>query len=180
MSGYSVKVPAKNIVQLRKIANELRTILKIEQPYFPIMEFLEFALPRLDPSFRLEVLDIEEMGSNHGLTYPDQNIICLREDIYEGAIAGNGRDRMTAAHELGHNMLHRNIPLFARNMTDNGVIKTIEDSEWQAKCFAGELLVPVQDSRLHHLSENEIADLCGVSYDAAYVQKQRIQKIKPF
>lgn len=173
MSGYSVKVPAKNIVQLRTIANKLREIVRIKHPYFPIMEFLEFALPRLDPSFKLEVLNIEEMGSNHGLTYPDQNTICLREDIYERAIARNGRDRMTAAHELGHYLLHRGSS-FARNMANNGVMKTIEDSEWQAKCFAGELLVPVQDSRLHGLSVDEIADLCGVSHHAAYIQKQKM------
>lgn len=167
MSGYSVKVPEKNIVQLATITNTLRSILQVKQRYFPIMEFLEFVLPCLDPDFSLEILSADEMGNNHGLTYPDQNIICLRDDIYEGAIAGNGRDRMTAAHELGHNFLHKNIPLFAKNMEDNRVIRDQEDSEWQANTFAEKLLVPASRDELIHLSTKEIALVYGVSLDDA-------------
>jgi Zn-dependent peptidase ImmA (M78 family) len=44
---------------------------------------------------------------------PQDSLIILREDVYEGAHAGNGRDRMTVAHEIGHLLMHKNIA-FAR------------------------------------------------------------------
>lgn len=70
--------------------------------YFDIMGFLEHTLPMIFPGFTLSVGTKEEMGECHGLTYPDKNEIKLRDDVYSGAMNGNGRDRLTAAHELFH------------------------------------------------------------------------------
>lgn len=70
---------------------------------------------------------------------PQDSLIILREDVYEGAHEGNGRDRMTVAHEIGHLLMHKNIA-FAR--AERVEIRAFESSEWQAKCFSGELLSP--------------------------------------
>ena len=36
-----------------------------------------------------------------------ENCIKIREDVYERAIKGYGRDRFTLAHELGHFLMHQ-------------------------------------------------------------------------
>ncbi len=113
------------------------------------------------------------MGETHGLTYPQEHLLILREDIYEGALNGVGRDRMTAAHELGHLLMHRNIA-FARSAP--GVkIRPFESSEWQAKCFSGELLVPAMHaSILKGMTAEDVAEACGVSLVAARYQLDKM------
>lgn len=110
------------------------------------------------------------MGDIQGLTYPDSGIVKIREDVYEGAVRGNGRDRLTMAHELFHLLWHEDSNItFARGGFDEE-IRRFEDPEWQADAFGGELLVP------HHLtaglSPEQIAEQCGVSMAAARVQSR--------
>lgn len=179
MSGYSIKVPASSRKQIRQAAEITRLVLeKIhgnESLYLPIVEMLEFDLPKIDPDYSFEVWSKNRMQSNHGLTITSEKTIILREDVYERALEGHGRDRMTAAHELGHYILHSNVDItFARA---DAQLKSYEDSEWQANCFGGEILVPF--SRKEILIEKtvqEIADLCGVSIDAAAYQKKCLNK----
>lgn len=174
MSGFTHKVPPLSRAKIRDLASELRSLLGIKEPYFPIMEIVEFVLPKLISDYELQILDEREMGVNHGLTFPDDNIIQLREDIYVGAIEGKPRDRLTVAHELGHLFLHKDIPVgFAR--VSRETIKPYESSEWQANCFGGELLVSVN----HTKPTDTVSDLMkrfGVSYEAATKQYQEFQK----
>ncbi len=128
-------------------------------------------MPKIDQDFNFEVWSEARMKGNHGLTVTTEKTIILREDVYERALAGHGRDRMTAAHELGHYILHSNVDItFARADTN---LKTYECSEWQANCFGGEILVPYHRKELLvGKSVQEIADLCGVSLEAATIQKK--------
>lgn len=113
-----------------------------------------------DYEFLIE--DYQDMGSNHGLT--TGHSIRIREDIYEGAVAGKGRDRFTLAHELAHACLHANDPVqFAR-----GRVPTYKDPEWQANVFAGELLIPSQS--ISGKTAIQIAREYGVTVSAANVQ----------
>lgn len=175
MSGQDYRVPPMSRSAIRGLANQLRSSMKIRGLFFPVMEVLEFALPQIIPNFSYEIGTIEEMGGTHGLTYPQDSLIILREDIYEGALNGVGRDRMTVAHEIGHLLMHKNIA-FAR--AEPGVeIRAFESSEWQAKCFSGELLVPMTQAHLlKNMSVEEIASECGVSAHAAFYQKELIKK----
>lgn len=169
MSGQDYRVPPQNRESIRSIVNSLRSALKITGLRFPVMEVIEFALPQFIPKFELQIGSVKEMGGTHGLTYPQEGVLILREDIYEGALNGVGRDRMTAAHELGHLLMHKNIA-FARS--EPGVkIRPFESSEWQAKCFSGELLVPSLHSNvLKGMTAEQIATDCGVSLIAARYQ----------
>lgn len=153
---------------IRGIARIIRKIQNAENTlYFDIMDFLEHTLPVLIPGFTLSVGTRAEMGECHGLTFPDRNEIKLREDVYEGALQGNGRDRLTAAHELFHFLEHsKESIVFAR--TGSGNITTYTDPEWQANAFGGELLVSYDQAR--YLTIEEIADKCGVSKRAAMYQ----------
>ncbi|TRW49062.1 ImmA/IrrE family metallo-endopeptidase [Aliidiomarina halalkaliphila] len=138
------------------------------------MHVLEFTLPMLDENFELIVLDEKTMGANHGFAKPTKGIIALREDVYYGAIDGNPRDLMTAAHELGHLLLHHETH-FMRTSADVP-LRAFEDSEWQANCFAGELLVPANIVASECESINEVMELFGVSREAAKVQTKAFQK----
>jgi hypothetical protein len=70
--------------------------------------------PRLDPEFHLEVLEIAEMGEDHGLTIPSQHVIPVRLDVYLGALAGKGRDRPAAPHKAGHYVMHNDLAFLRR------------------------------------------------------------------
>lgn len=134
---------------------------------------LELALPKALPTFLFDVREMSRMGTNHGLADPDENIIILREDVYEGLARGRGRDRLTAAHELGHLVLHEKKNLVLRRAV--GDPPTYCDPEWQANCFAGEFLV---DHRLAKgcSSPEDVMRRFGVSRDAALVQFRALVK----
>ena len=106
-----IVAPPTSRKRLRWVAEELRKRFNWDDAWFPVMEVIETALPEIAPGFVFEVLDREEMGLNHGLTLVQDRRLILREDVYDGAVAGRGRDRMTAAHELGHALLHADVAL---------------------------------------------------------------------
>ena len=173
MSGLVYKMPPMSRVQVRQLAQQVHKLVKFTKPAFPIVEFVECVLPRALEGFYFGVLPLSEMGvDEHGRTYPSNNAIYLREDIYIRAAEGHGRDRFTLAHELGHLLLHNT---GMRREMPKGSIRPFEDSEWQANCFGGELLMPdwyVRQAK----SPQQIADACAVSFDAASYAWRTIQK----
>lgn len=162
-----------SIVDIRKKASIVRGVFDDEK-YFPIVEFLENIMPKIFKDFYIEVNSKEEMGNCHGLACPTENCIKIREDVYERAIKGYGRDRFTLAHELGHFLMHQpeNIS-FART----GIASKIEayrDPEWQANTFAAELLMPI--SLINTDNPYEISTEFGVSITAATLRVKKIYK----
>ncbi len=158
---------------VRQIALELREIFDYTNtPYFPIVRFVELILPSIIPEFTFIVEPIETMGDCLGLTFPEENCMKIREDVYINAINGNGRDRFTIAHELGHYILHKsqNVSL-AR--TVNKKIEPFRDPEWQANTFAAEFLIP---QNLIAESDNvfDISKTFGVSHQAAEIRLKNI------
>ena len=172
---HGISVPPLSRKDIRNIANLLRSELGIKDPFFPVVQFLEFGMPKLVNGFTYEVLSISEMGENHGATFPERNLIQIREDVYEGAIANKGRDRFTIAHEFGHFFLHSEIPVHARRLSNSRPQKPYLDSEWQADCFAGELLIPYE-LKERNLSVDEVQYLCRVSLEAASCQHKSWRK----
>lgn len=155
--------------EIRQLALGLRHQLGYAQDkWFPVLEYVEQALPKIDPNYIFEVVDSDELGSSHGLTERDGDTVTIkiREDIYERAYKHEGRDRGTVAHEGGHYLMHAHCPSLHRHF--GGPIKSYEDPEWQAKCFQGELLIPKH--LVSGLSTWEVMKLCGVSQDAAEYQ----------
>ncbi|MDR9857831.1 ImmA/IrrE family metallo-endopeptidase [Paenibacillus sp. VCA1] len=161
---------------IRNFVNDIRKVMGLtDTRYFPIREFLEFVMPQMDENFVLEILPKHEMGSNHGLAYPEDKVIKLREDVYDGAVAGKPRDRLTMAHEIGHYFLHTKERIsFARNREKSGQLPAYRDPEWQANAFAGELLAPPHI--IQGMSVFEVMQNCGVSQDAARIQLKSINK----
>lgn len=176
MSGVVYKVAPMRRMDIRLWAHFFRRNTGYEnEAFFPVVDVMELLLPRMLPGFVYEYAPTAEMGTDHGRTYPSENRIVIREDVYEGALEGKGRDRLTIAHEIGHLLLHRGNVVFAR--TETNQIAAYESSEWQANCFGGELLVSATSIPIFRgLSIAQVAEMCGTSYDAADYQIRQYRK----
>lgn len=165
----SIAVIPMSRKSIRMYVHEFRKACGMEKEiFFPIVEFIEWVLPML--GFDFEIVSVCEMEKAYGITYTGAKIMKIREDVYEGAINGNPRDRFTLCHELGHFLLHTPERVsFAR-----GTIPVYMTPEWQANVFAGELMAPYDLVR--NMSKAEIADKCGMSYEAASIQYEEYRK----
>lgn len=165
MSGQNFIVPARSWDNIEQIAQGWRSKFGLDQtPETPIMEMMEKVLDNRLEAFTLIPMSKAEMGPAEGYTDPDGSRIILREDVYEGAWAGEPRDRFTAAHELAHWAIHTNIPLARATPEQN--VKPFRLSEPQANQFASELLMP---ARFFFRSDTSaiVMERHGVSYQAA-------------
>jgi Zn-dependent peptidase ImmA (M78 family) len=167
-------VESKSRKDLRMIAHELKDKLGLKQEiFFPIVDLLDVYCEMFD-NFSYEIVEESEMESSiHADTDVKNGHIRIKESVYLGAINGSGRDRMTIAHEIGHFTMI-NACGFKLNRTFSQRSKAYNDPEWQAKCFAAELLI---DNRLvSKMSAEEITEKCGVSFEAASYQCDVYQK----
>lgn len=162
-----IKVPPCSRRDLRTLAANIHEALHYDgiSP-FPVVEMVELVLPKLVAGFEFQVIPKAEMGDEHGRTYPDKHLMYIREDVYEGACRGCGRDRFTIGHELSHQLLHEDVDItLARSDLRH---KTYEDSEWQANALSGELLMPFK--KIRRLTINQIVSTYQVSLSAAQTQ----------
>lgn len=169
MAGYveGMKVPPCSRRDLRAIAEGMHQALRYDGTSpFPILKVVELVLPKLITDFEFRVESKYEMGDDHGRTYPDKHLICIREDVYERACKGYGRDRFTIGHELSHQLLHEGIDVaLARTNLPHAAY---EDSEWQANALSGELLMPYK--KIRGLTVSQIVNTYQVSPSAAETQ----------
>lgn len=157
--------------EIRRAAYGIRKSLGLENSlYIDVIRLLENFIPvYVDTSFKFLIATMSELGDAHGLTIPAENKILIREDVYNGACQGSGRDRFTIAHEFGHYFLHHDFGL--ARVRDHEEVKTYCKPEWQADAFAGEFLMPAH--LVHNMTAEEIAARCGVSLKAALCQKRK-------
>ena len=174
MTNYMVE--PKSRCDLRDLANLLREKLGLQNClYFPIVEILDVFTEVFSPKFNYEIVDDNELPENtHADTDILSGLIRIKESVYNGACEGKGRDRMTIAHELGHFFTLCLCDFKLRRNFKPEECPPYRDPEWQAKCFAGELLVPAH--LVKNLSSRQIAKQCGVSVDAAKIQYNHIHE----
>lgn len=173
MVEYEVEAKSRN--QLRFLATVLRKYLGLENElYFPIVELLD-VMCEIFSEFSYEIVPDSIFPSNvHADTDVINHHIRIKESVYNGAAEGNGRDRMTIAHEIGHYFTLCFCGFrFQRNFKKEK-IPAYKSPEWQAKCFAGELLIDF--NLVYNMQPYEIVTKCGVSYEAAYYQYNQIHK----
>ena len=175
MGSFTVKpMSIADIRDRSKIVREvLEKILDRKVEYFPIVDFIEKVMPQIFEDFYVEVDTVEEMGNCHGLACPTEKCIKIREDVYDRAIKGFGRDRFTLAHELGHYLMHQPENVSFARAGEKGV-ETYRNPEWQANTFAAELLMPKELIDTDNIEE--IADRFGVSNQAASIRVKKIYK----
>ncbi len=173
MSNYKACAISRN--DIRAYVHKIKSMVGLEKNlYFPVVQFLENILPILIPDFQVEYSTVAEMGNLHGETYPSRNLIRIREDIYLGAVAGKGRDRLTIAHEIGRLFLHEDDAIALCRLEPGQKLKPYEDPEWQANAFGGELLA--SSYLIKGMSETEVQTRCGVSAAAAHCQLKALYR----
>lgn len=173
----SYKAEAISRMDICRCVHELKGLIGLsEELNFPILPFVENALPGLVPDYQFEVLPCSEMGNKHGETYPSKHLIKIREDVYLRASEGKGRDRLTIAHEVGHLFMHNENNIALCRLEPNERLKPYEDPEWQANAFGGELLASTY--LISGMNASEVSRKCGVSMDAAKVQLRVAQQFK--
>lgn len=154
-------------MQLRRLATLIRQKAgQRDTLYFPAMELLERKMPLWFRGFSFEIMPKSYFPPDiHAETDIEHKVILIREDVYLGAVNGNGRDRMTIIHEIAHYILLvvNGIKLY-RNFS-GAKPEAFRDPEWQAKALAGELLCPYH--LIGGMAASQIALACGVSDEAA-------------
>lgn len=152
---------------IREAAGAIRRFFCVDNAlYLPVIQILEQAMPLLFSKFSYDIVAKSEFPDNrHAETDVVNHIIKIREDIYDGAIKGNGRDRMTIMHEIAHYLLIVVFGVkFERNF-DNRDVAAYQNPEWQAKALAGEIMCP--HDMIQSFSVDEVAEKCGVSKEVA-------------
>ena len=129
------------------------------------------------------ILEDPEMGRDDAKTdfVDDCVIITVKRSVHENAVFGDGRSRMTLAHELGHAVMHKGATKFrgsgASGATDLSKVNPLESAEHQAKVFASAFLI--HDEQAAELkSTEEISEEFGVSLQAAKIAFERLEKQK--
>ena len=175
MPENTFKVRPCSRADLRKLANHIRKRLKITSAKFPVVQLLDI-LTQIDKSFNYVIEEDSEFPEGvHAFWAPQERVMHIRETVYDNACEGKGRDRMTIAHEFGHFLLHTDqYPVWGRNMSRENILP-FESSEWQAKAFAGELLLPADQISVSDTAE-DLAEKYGVSVEAAEVQLNVIRE----
>jgi len=160
-----IVVPPQKTKTIRLFADKVRsTFIPDDRIDFPIVEIIEFRIAQfVDQNFVFDVQERSEMADDEGRVPIGGCALILRRDVYDGACSGNRRHRFTAAHELGHYLMHRHISLArARDEFD----KIYTDSEWQADTFAGTLMMSPRHA-INFSCPEEMADSCLTSSAAA-------------
>lgn len=155
-------------------ANIIRKIGKVKNGYFDVIRFLEHTCYDI-AGLEMEVVDDNgnELAVNEYAKYiPSENSIKVRQSVYDGATDGNGKDRFTLAHELGHALMHREMALSRSNKKP----KAYEDPEWQANEFAANVLCPMDE--IGDRDIYDISDQYGVSLEVAQNQLNKIERLK--
>lgn len=164
--------------EIEDIGWRVRSLLGYtEDRWLPVAHIIEHTLPGLyGDEYAFRVAEIEEMGGNHGYADPDSCELVLREDVYKRMVDGHGRDRMTALHEWSHLILHPRRRLYRRMRADPP--PAFRDPEWQAKCLAGTIMMPVGLLDGCH-SIGQIMEDFGVSEDAAGYRLKQLGRRLP-
>ncbi|HHW39471.1 MAG TPA: ImmA/IrrE family metallo-endopeptidase [Bacillales bacterium] len=158
-------VPARSWRNIREVAGAVRESLGLsKQLRVPAVEIIEEVLDQRLDLLSFQLGSFEEMGSAEGLTCPNGTFIMLREDVYHKASEGDPRARFTTIHELGHWVMHTNIPL-ARSARSQK-IAAYKLAEPQANQFAAEFLMPTTFVSRGD-NEQDLMTRFGVSFYAA-------------
>ena len=173
MKYESVLAEPLSRVAIRQIVTRIRSLVGLtDDPYFPIVNFIEHVMPDIYEGFSMEIVPVHEMPKSYAEALPQLNIMRIREDVYNNAVNDIGRDRFTLAHEVGHFILHNSDRVALARVESGQDIPAYIKPEWQANTFAGELLVPVQFAS--SMSAECLSDVCSVSFQVSEIQKRYV------
>jgi hypothetical protein len=169
--SHEYRVAPKSRIQIELLACAWREALGVPSScQVPNMvSILENELPGLFSDFALVVKPDDIMDGAEGYTEFAPPRIVLSDRSYDAASNQIGRGRWTAAHELGHLVLHKAAVPFERAVgtyTKMQKLQVFESAEWQANAFAAGFLMPEHLVR-DFIDPGEIATFFSVSRQAA-------------
>lgn len=170
--GYKVSPKSNNDIEF--MACEVRDVLAkwglIDGDSVNVKKVLEQLFPALGYTYK--ILAPDEMPDYEACVIPGEELIFIRQDVYDNLQEDEGRARFTIMHELAHVVLKHHVTL---HRNGDGSHKIYEDSEWQADGLAAALLMP---KNICLASDNafELARRCGVSNAAANIRMSKIKK----
>lgn len=170
--SHEYRVPPKSRADIEHYSYAWRDALGVAHSCLvpDVIALLENELPKLFCDFALLVKDDQLMDGAEGYTeFEPSPRIVLSDSAYLSAGNHKGRGRWTAAHELGHLVLHKGAVPFERatgTYTKMRQLAVFESAEWQANAFAAGFLMPEHLIR-DFTDAGEIADFFSVSRQAA-------------
>jgi hypothetical protein len=165
MSDIIYQAPPRSGESIEDLADAVRQAFGLlDKDFFPVVPFVELGLQHIKPGIMFDVVESNLLGARMGAVNPLTGAFMIREDVYDGALRDEPRQRFTVAHEAGHAMMH--IGTLNRVPANTGKVPTYRDPEWQANRFAGALLMPRHLVRQCQTIE-EIMRRFGVSREAA-------------
>jgi IrrE N-terminal-like domain len=178
------KVDGRSAKDIAAITLAWRDTLAVSDQWAPsVVGLLELRLPKIVKNFALVVRPDPEMGDAEAYTEFDPPHIAVRGSVYSMAQRGDGRSRMTFAHELGHLVMHPGAAKLRSEavLKPTSTIRFFESAEWQARKFASLFLVP-DHIAIQFNSAHELAECCKISAQAAEIRFNEtapLRKSKP-
>lgn len=164
-----VRVSPRSKEDIKGLANAFRDVyaqITLHQR-LDLLKLIEVILPRMtNLKFEFILIEKEEMGEVEAAMSPDRMKMYIRNDIYERLHQDDARARFTIAHEIGHFVLHDEVALTRSSQSKH---EPFRDSEWQADCFAAELLAPIEACK-EYLKIEDIMNNFGISYSCALIR----------
>jgi IrrE N-terminal-like domain len=170
-----LRVAPMSYVKLEEVARSLHPLL----PTTPhstkwrvdAWRVLEITLRRAGYEYRSEERAL--LNDCAAFTIPEQGLVVLREDVYDGLHTESVFSRSTVVHELSHIVLKHAVTLH-RGATSS-THQFCEDSEWQANALTAALMMPIDACRAAE-NAHDLAQLCGTSVRAATYRIERLVK----
>ena len=142
-------VPARSKQEINELANSWRNAFGYKDSLVPnLPRILEIELAKLVSQYSFEVRvdsEVTDDEGNRAFAYADlvNASIVFSESQYKLLVKDDARARFTAAHELGHFLMHVGEKKLHRipnaSFAKHELYKT---AEWQANAFASEFLIP--------------------------------------
>lgn len=177
-------VSPKSRISIELSAERYLELLYPENLRTPTQLDVRRMMDRLEDEFEVGfgVADLPE--GEEGYTDPATREIIIDTKVYRAMLAGDGRSRLTCAHEVGHiphisqvnSVIRDGGPRLARHQNISAPVYC--DAEWQANCFASSLLMPRATTPQVYRRGGEAAvmESFGVSFSAASVRITTLRK----
>lgn len=164
-------VQARTAREVEVLANDIRRALGLEaESRVAMLPLLELALPELIDGYEFRVVEDWALGGAEAVTDSHRPIIAMTNRTYQALRRSEPRARMTAAHELGHLMMHCGTPTYYAFGREEDPLTC---PERQANNFAAAFLMPEKPfKRLRTVSD--IRRTFGVSTDAALCRARKL------
>lgn len=163
--------------EIEQLAADTREALNLT-PFgrVSMQPILEETLYEVIDGYDFRVRSDNEMRGLDGLTDVQSPVIYLRDGVYKALERGDGRARMTAAHEFAHLLMHCGAQTY-RAFSDE--YQPLYDPERQANIFAAAFLMPEEAFR-RCITAKEATQRFGVSLDAATYRARKLgHKFRP-